>query len=75
MTLEQVMIALDQLGNALLGGMADETISAHAFRQGWTRRVRLIDWIFRDPNHCRESYNSEILRRQLPAAYRSGGNA
>ena len=31
--LKQVLIAFDQLVNALLGGWADESLSAHAWRQ------------------------------------------
>ena len=31
--LKQVLIAFDQLINALLGGWADESLSAHAWRQ------------------------------------------
>lgn len=68
--MKQVLIALDQFANTLIGGMADETISARAYRKGWKRREAFINWLFRDPNHCRDSYNSELLRSQLPKSYR-----
>jgi hypothetical protein len=68
---KQILIALDQLINTLCGGMADETISARAYRSGWTRREKLINWVFRDPDHCHQSFRSEMVRRQLPKAYRS----
>ena len=68
--LKQVLIACDQLGNTLLGGMADETISARAWRSGWKRRIAVINWLFNDPQHCLDSYNAECLRQQLPQAYR-----
>lgn len=68
--MKQVAIALDQLANTLLGGYADETISARAYRKGWRRREAIINWLFRDPDHCRDSYNSELLRTQLPEGYR-----
>jgi hypothetical protein len=66
----QNLLALDQLGNTLLGGMADETISARCFRRGYVRRMAIINWIFSDPNHCRNAYRSEFLRSQLPIEYR-----
>ena len=78
----QVLIALSQLGNTLLGGYADETMSARAWRTGsagkWPGLVTrpLIDFVFlvvtfgRDRNHCWESYRSEWLLRQLPPHYK-----
>lgn len=68
MSLLQVAIAVDQLGNTLLGGMADETISARAYRNQW-RAQKLINWLFRDPEHCRKAYESECNRKQLPREY------
>ena len=70
MSLKQIAVAIDQLVNALLGGMADETLSARAYR---TRSPleRYIDAIFFwDENHCRTSFQSELERRQLPPQYR-----
>ena len=73
--LKQVLIAFDQLINALLGGWADESLSAHAWRQhlegtrNWP--YLLIDAIlFFDGNHCRTSYESELERTQLPPSMR-----
>ena len=72
----QILIAIDQLINTLFGGMADETLSARAYRlelergRSWARK--LIDGIlFFDKDHCKESYESEILRRQLPPSMRT----
>ena len=74
--LKQVLIALDQLINALLGGMADETLSARAWRteqdgKMFGRLFRpVIDFIFivitfgRDHIHCFRSYTSEVERKQ-----------
>ena len=73
--MHEVLVAVDQLANAILGGYADETISARC----WRRRVErpytwlrpLIDRIFFwQPHHCEEAYESERLRSQLPAEYR-----
>ena len=79
--LKQLAIAIDQLLNVLIGfvsnrqAWADETMSAHATRmelehgRSWARK--LIDGIlFFDKDHCKESYESEILRRQLPPSMR-----
>lgn len=73
--MKQFLIALDQLFNTLLGGMADETLSARAYRQKlkgnpWPSRV--IDaLLFWDANHCFNSYLSEKSRVQLPKEYRT----
>ena len=70
-----VLIAADQLANALLGGHADETLSARAWRQRHKRRwavVRVVlDALFRplEKDHCRLSYESEQQRRHLPRVY------
>lgn len=72
----QIAIAIDQLANALLGGAADETLSARAHRMrvkghrywGWT--AAFIDaLLFWDRNHCLKAYQSEQLRHQLPKEY------
>ena len=67
----QVLIALDQLANALLGGYADETLSARAHRQNDWRRVVINGLFFWQVDHCAESYWSERERKQLPPEYRS----
>lgn len=69
--MRQFLIALDQLLNTLCGGMADETISARAWRSGWTRREAVINWVFRDTKHCENAFLAEQLRGQLPTEYQS----
>lgn len=69
--MKQILIAIDQLGNTLLGGMADETISARCYRNKWKRRERFINWLFRDPDHCHQAYLSELNRTQEPEEYRA----
>lgn len=72
---KSVLIALDQLINALAGGWPDETISSRAWRwelagvRSWPRCVidRLFFW---EREHCRESYESERTGRQLPPELR-----
>jgi len=77
-----ILIALSQLGNTLLGGYPDESMSARAHRTGskgrWPGVVTrpLIDGLFfvvtfgKDKNHCQDAYDSEHLRRQSPEHYR-----
>lgn len=72
---KRILIALDQLFNTLLNGWPDETLSSRAWRwdvsgkRGWPRKA--IDCLFFfDPDHCRESYESERLGRQLPPELR-----
>jgi len=69
----QSLIAIDQLFNALLGGMADETLSSRAFRAEAKGRIfgiifrPTIDFIFFfDKEHCFNSFISEVKRRHLP---------
>lgn len=73
--LHEVLVAVDQLANAILGGYADETISARSWRlrderpYSWLRP--LIDRIFFwQPDHCQGAYESERGRAQLPVEYR-----
>lgn len=72
-----VFIGLDQLINALFGGWPDETVSSRAWRwelagvRSWPRK--LLDGlalILGDKDHCRESFESERLGRQLPPELR-----
>lgn len=72
--MKQILIAIDQLANTLLGGMADETISARVHRRGWQRAERAIDWVMREPGHCRMAYTSELLRAHFPKSYRAKQN-
>jgi hypothetical protein len=68
-----ILIALDQLLNALVGGWPDETISSRAYRwdvsgvRSWPRRcIDRMAALLGDTDHCRESFASERLGRQLP---------
>ena len=77
-----VFIAIDQLLWVVftLGkGHPDETISAAAWRMKQQGKLAgrvlrpLIDVIFRplERDHCRLSFESEALGKQLPSMYRS----
>jgi hypothetical protein len=62
--LKQAAIAIDQLGNTLAGGWADETWSARCWREdrkGWIRALEILG-----KDHCFESYIGEQLRLQSP---------
>lgn len=72
---KKVLIAIDQLLNAFIGGWPDETLSSRAYRwekdgkRSWTRK--LIDvMFFWEEEHCYASYISEREGRQLPPELR-----
>lgn len=73
---KNVLIWLDQGVNVILFlGYPDETLSARAYRHyldGTTPYLKtFIDTLFWfDKDHCRTSYENEILNRQLPLEYR-----
>ncbi|GAA4401254.1 hypothetical protein [Quisquiliibacterium transsilvanicum] len=79
--LYHLLIALDQLANAILFGHADETLSSRAWRveqkgRLWGIVLRpVIDMTFlvitlgADRHHCQSSFESERLRKQLPAEF------
>ena len=79
----QVLIALDQLANALIpGGWADETLSSRAHRMrvkaqpvwGWTARA--IDALFFwQRAHCAQAHADELDRLQLPPELRGTPSA
>ena len=75
--MKQFLVAIDQLLNTILGGHADETLSARAYRTEQSDKPfgkffrPLIDTIFFfDKDHCYQSYLSEFERRQLPSHYK-----
>lgn len=72
MRLKQILIAIDQLANAIIGGWADETLSSRAWREDRRRLVVVIDCIFFwEDRHCEASYISERQRLQLPPEFRT----
>lgn len=72
----QFLIAFDQLLNTVIGGKADETLSARAYRLSdeslrWYLFMRFLDALFFwQEAHCLEAYESEMQRNHLPAEYR-----
>ena len=77
----QNAVALDQLANTMIpGGMADETLSARAYRMrekkqrywGWLANAINLAFFWQD-DHCKLAFEGELRRRQLPGAYRAGG--
>lgn len=65
----QLLIALDQflgtvVGLFIGGAWADETLSSRAHRE-WPTVEAMLDTIF-GQGHCRESFESERIGRQLP---------
>lgn len=72
-----VLIAIDQMVNALRGGYPDETLSSAAWRGEQDGKILgsffrpIIDWMFSglESNHCCASYESESTRAQLPGVF------
>lgn len=49
-----ILVGLDQFVGTLFGIDADETISSYVGRTYPGRwQEKFINWLFRDPNHCR----------------------
>lgn len=69
----KVLIAVDQLANAVRGGHPDETLSAAAHRQhmdgrsGWRNLINALFWWQED--HCRDAHINEMARKHLPKTY------
>lgn len=70
MKLFQVLVALDQLANTLVGGYADETLSARAFRTNHWLEYYINLIFFWEPQHCMNSYMAEVRKYQYPQHYR-----
>lgn len=75
-----VLIAVDQLVNAIFSGSPDETISSRCYRGAvlaenpklkWRVMHKVINGLFFDNNHCETSYQSEVHRRQYPPEFQS----
>ena len=73
-----VLIAIDQLFNALIGGAADETLSSRTYRgavlakhprKRWRIWYRVINALFFNADHCKTAYESEVKRRQYPVDF------
>jgi lysozyme family protein len=73
----QVLLALDQLANAVLFGYADESISARCYRLRryffWYWSMVLVDRLFFwSKAHCERAFKAEARRHHLPKEYRRG---
>jgi len=53
---KNILVGLDQFVGTIFGIDADETISSYVGRRHpGTRRERFLNWLFNDPNHCRDN--------------------
>lgn len=65
-----LLIALDNILNALLGGNPCEVIPARVYREKRYKLVAIINWLFWwEPNHCEQSYKWLKSRKNLPSEY------
>lgn len=73
-----VLIGIDQLANAIIGGSPDETISARAWRAESNGKMLgmafrpMIDFVFwpLEERHCEKAFVAEVRKLQLPKQYR-----
>lgn len=76
MPAKQILIAVDQLFNTLLGGWADETLSSRAWRwylngqRKWPKHL-INGLFFWQKNHCYHAYQSEKDRLHSPPETRT----
>lgn len=71
----QVLLAFDQLLNAVFGGWADESLSSRSWRLYIERGRKIPKTIinalfFWQENHCKEAYESELQRLHIPPQMR-----
>lgn len=56
--IKNILIGIDQLANAILGGSPDECISTRAYDH-YPRLAKFINKLFRNDKHCENSKNNE----------------
>jgi len=54
-----LVLMTQNINTILLAGNPDETTSSRAYRKDWTKSIKFINWLFRDPTHCRRAYEAE----------------
>ena len=73
--IKNVLIAIDQLFNAVIGGYCDESLSSRAYRwdndgvRSWPKKV-INALFFWQKDHCQSAYTNEREGRQLPPELR-----
>lgn len=78
---KNVLLSIDQFGNVLLLGDADETISARCYRRGvleksksWGIFGKFVDTLFWfEPEHTKQAYHAEQSRCHMPSEYQEPG--
>jgi len=59
-----VGVSIDYLLASIIFGTKGHTISAIVYKRKYCKTVASINWIFRDKNHCKSSYEKEYKRRK-----------
>ena len=67
--IQNILIAVDQVANAVLGGWPDETLSSRCYRLNskpkWRFMEKLVNTLFFfQPDHCHKAYIAEVNRKQ-----------
>ena len=67
-----ILIAIDQLGNTLIGGDPDETISSQAAKRTaeweWNLLGRCLEWI--DPGHLKQAREDDEGSNSIRSLWR-----
>jgi len=62
--LYNVGVSLDYLAAAIIFNVRGNTISAIVYKREYWRAVWLVNWLFRDSEHCRSSFIKEFGGKQ-----------
>ncbi len=62
--LYHVGVSLDYLLASMTFATKSHTISAIAHKRKYLKLEKIINWLFRDKEHCRSSYVKEYIKRK-----------
>lgn len=68
--LKRLALSVDLGLNTLRGGLPGETISAWVFRKDYKVAIKAINFIFRNPDHCKEAYAAVKESDYVPDEYK-----
>lgn len=78
---KSVLVSIDQLINAVLGGYPDETFSSRVYRKSVARQKfwEVLHWIidkmfFWEENHCYNAYKNELSGKYSPNEIKNNSN-
>lgn len=61
-----IALPIDCAGNGAMNGAWNETISSRCGRK-WPRFARFVNWLFNDPNHCKDAVDfTKSYLKEMP---------